>query len=162
MMIRQLSKCHVLPGSAPVRWVLFAGLLVLAAVGHSPSLRADQRDNLARCQMIDAPRGEIAWISGGVGEEDRARMRQGAADYNVHLLFNDRQGGYLAEVPFAVTPTRGTQAWSGISRGPLLFLKLRPGTYRIDAEINGVWQSQRVRAGASGPAAQMRFVARGD
>jgi hypothetical protein len=52
------------------------------------------------------------------------------------------------------------QIYSAVSDGPLLYLKLPPGSYQIAAQIDGVWQNQHVQAGAPGSSANVSFVAK--
>ncbi|HMW57350.1 MAG TPA: hypothetical protein PKA47_17315, partial [Accumulibacter sp.] len=52
------------------------------------------------------------------------------------------------------------QNFSAVSDGPLLYLKLPPGSYQIAAQIDGIWQSQHVQAGAPGNSAEVSFVAK--
>lgn len=111
----------------------------------------------------DSARSEgISSISGGVGDDARTEMRKTAADYNVHLVFSDRHGGYLAGIPFTVARSDGRQIHSGISDGPLLYLKLPRGSYRIAAQMDGTWQSKRIVAGAAGGSEKTMFVATGE
>ena len=97
-------------------------------------------------------------MSGGIGDEARDEMRKSAAAYSVHLVFSDPQGSYLAAIPFTVTRLNGRELYSGVSAGPLLYLKLPPGSYQIAARFDGVWQSKRIRAGSSGEPAKVSFV----
>ncbi|MFT3848286.1 MAG: hypothetical protein QM739_06290 [Propionivibrio sp.] len=85
------------------------------------------------------------WRSGGVGDEALEAMHQEAAAYNVHLTFSTRDGAYLANIPFTVVRSGGETLFSGVSDGPLLYLRLEPGRYRISAELEGVRQVREVR-----------------
>jgi len=52
----------------------------------------------------------------------------------------------VADVDFAITPLDGPAAGrpvDGTADGPLCFVRLAPGRYRIDAELNGVRRSAR-------------------
>ncbi|MBS1199155.1 MAG: hypothetical protein H6R18_2940, partial [Proteobacteria bacterium] len=62
------------------------------------------------------------------------------------------------KIPFTVARQNGQKLHEGVSEGPLLYLKLRPGSYQIAAEIDGRWQSKSIRIGTSGSAAKMMFV----
>ena len=88
-------------------------------------------------------------------------MRKAAPAYNVHLMFSNRQGSYLADIPFTVSKLNGRELYSGVSEGPLLYLKLPPGTYQIAVQLGGVWQNKRIRAGTSGNPAKASFVGNG-
>ena len=136
-----------------------AALTIILGLQCTP-LSAQEASKVAQRNAVSSSQAEIALISGGIGDESRDEMRKNAAAYNVHIVFSDRQGSYLANIPFSVTRRNGQKIYSGLSEGPLLYLQLSPGSYQIAAEIDGVWQSKRVQAGSSGSSARMVFVSR--
>ena len=146
----------------PCRLSMQSGLLALAVALQCAPLLAAAADDAARTtNTTSAPQEAIAWMSGGVGDEALAEMQKAAAAYNVHLMFSNQTGNYLAAVPFTVAqsaPPNAREIYSGVSKGPLLYLKLPPGSYKISAEIDGVWKSQQVQAGAAGSVSKLSFV----
>lgn len=134
-------------------------LLAFIAILSCPSLWAAEIGDAARSNSISAPQAEIAWISGGIGDEALAEMRKNAGNYNVHLMFSGRQGHYLSDIPYTIARQDGRTIHEGISAGPLVYLKLPPGTYQVTADLNGTKQSKRIRAGNPGRAAKLSFVA---
>ena len=147
----------------PCRLSLQSGLLALViALPCSPLLAAPAGD-VTRANTTSAPQEQVAWMSGGIGDEALADMRKVAAAYNVHVVFSEQRGNYLASIPFTVARLAAgnqQQIYSAVSDGPLLYLKLPPGTYQIAAQIDGVWQNQHVQAGAPGSSANVSFVAK--
>ena len=137
------------------------GLLALVVAAYWAPLWAETAGQAARQDLTSAPQEQIPWISGGVSDEARDEMRKAAPAYNVHLMFSNRQGSYLADIPFTVSKLNGRELYSGVSEGPLLFLKLPPGTYQIAVQLDGVWQNKRIRAGTSGNPAKASFVGNG-
>ena len=101
----------------------------------------------------------ISWMSGGVGDESLSEMRRMSAGYNVHLIFSGRSGAYLAAIHVKASRRNGQLIYEGVSDGPLLYLKLSPGSYRIAAEIDRVWQTRRIQVAASGRPTTLHFVA---
>lgn len=148
---------------APARaFPLAAALSVVLTLQCAP-LFADEADDAARANRIGAPPATILWMSGGVGDEAREEMRAAAANYNVHLVFADRHGAYLANIPFIVTSQRsGHEVHCGVSEGPLLYMNLPRGAYKISAMIDGTWQSRRIQAGVPGRSVRVSFIARGE
>jgi len=124
-------------------------------------LRAEPVGEVTKQNVTSSPQEQIQWISGGVGDDARAEMRLAATAYSVHLMFSNRQGSYLADIPFTVSKPNGREIYSGVSAGPLLYLNLPPGTYRIAVQLDGVWQNRRIRAGTSGYPAKASFVGNG-
>ena len=149
----------------PCRLSMQNGLLALAVVLQGVPFMAAAADDVATAprttNTTSAPQEAIAWMSGGVGDEALAEMQKAAAAYNVHLMFSNQAGNYLAAVPFTVAqsaPPNAREIYSGVSKGPLLYLKLPPGSYKISAEIDGQWKSQQVQAGAAGSVSKLSFV----
>lgn len=155
------SSGYLMPGPSR-RAYSSLGLLALLALLHPSQLPAVEIDDPARANEASGPQAETAWISGGVGDEALVEMRKVAANYNVQVMFSGRQGSYLAAVPFTVARSNGQPVLSGVTAGPLLYMKLAPGTYQLAAQIDGAWQSKRIRALASGPAAKASFVSKWD
>lgn len=79
----------------------------------------------------------IAYMSGGVGEEERDAMRSLAGDYNLRLVFAGKDGAYLADVKVGIRDAAGHDILSAVSNGPWFFAKLPSGRYKIHADIDG-------------------------
>lgn len=140
-----------------------SGLLALFMALQGAPLSAEEADAAARFNAASAPQAEVPWMSGGIGDEAREEMRRAATAYNVQVIFSARNGDYLAAIPITVTRSNGQQVYSGVSEGPLFYLKLPRGSYKIAAEIDGGWQNKRIEAGASGGRpTKVTFVSRGE
>lgn len=119
-------------------------------------------DDPAKSNVASPPLAEISWLSGGVGDEAMSEMRKLATAYNVQLMMTGPHGNYLAGIPFSVTRRNEKVVVSGVTEGPLLYLQLPGGSYQIAVKIDGVWQTRRIRASASGAAIKVRFFAKGE
>jgi hypothetical protein len=140
---------------------LAGSLLALLAMLAPLRLWADD-ETVARANVSGVPGDRITSMSGGVGDEARAEMRHAAGNYNVHVMFSARGGRYLAGIPYSVGGRHDREVYSGISEGPLLYLKLAPGSYQLVAEIDGTAQSKRIQVPADGGAIRVSFVGHGD
>jgi hypothetical protein len=136
-------------------------LVVLVSLHGAPAL-AQEHDEVAKSNVASTSTAGVLWLSGGVGDEAMTEMHKVATAYNVHLLLTGLHGNYLAGVPFALSRRNGQIIVSGVTEGPLLYLKLPAGNYQIAVEIDGVWQTRRIEASASGTTTKVRFVARGE
>jgi len=148
-------------GMATIVKAMRGGLLALVVAAYWAPLWAETVGEAAKQNVTSAPQEQITWISGGVSGEARDEMRKSAAAYSVHLMFSNSQGNYLADIPFTVSKPNGRELYSGVSAGPLLYLKLPPGVYQIAVQLDGVWQNRRIRAGTSGYPAKASFVGSG-
>lgn len=139
-----------------------AAVLFLVANLYGPPLGAEVQAPRVQCSFIVAALEAPPWTSGGVSNEGREEMQKAAADFNVHVIFSTRHGKYHADVPFRVFRNDGRLFVSGVSEGPLLYLRLPPGSYRISADIDGVSYSQTLQAPVAGHSRQVSFVAGDD
>ncbi len=78
--------------------------------------------------------GDVSFVSGGVGFEERAELQAIRANYNLSLLFSEQGGDYLSDVKVRITDSSGNTFLETVSDGPKLFVRLRPGRYIVTAE----------------------------
>jgi hypothetical protein len=117
--------------------------LVLAASAHAGAVEPDAAAPEVRFQ------NEIAYVSGGVGSDARDTMRAMARRFNVRLnVVSAKTGEALSDVDVSVADDRGTLRLRVRTEGPLLYMRLPRGHYRITAAYRGVMQTLSVRAGA--------------
>ena len=92
--------------------------------------------------------GSIAYVSGGVSEEDRMALEPIVRDFNLKLVFALRNGEYLSDTAVVVTSARGQSVLEAKADGPWFFAKLPSGQYTVTATANG--QAQRKTASVGG------------
>ncbi|WP_446811349.1 carboxypeptidase regulatory-like domain-containing protein [Methylomonas sp. 2BW1-5-20] len=94
---------------------------------------------LADSSMLEErSQGDVNFISGGVGGEERAALKTVRTDYNLGLLFSMQgTGEYVSDVIVGVSNAKGETVLDTVSEGPILFAKLKPGRYRVSADHNG-------------------------
>lgn len=94
---------------------------------------------------------DVPYISGGVGEDEFASMKQAEKDYPLSLMFTQgARGEYLAGVRVAITDKAGKPVLRAVSKGPMMLVKLPPGDYVVTAESDGRTQNRSARIGAQG------------
>ena len=94
--------------------------------------------------------GNVAYVSGGVSEEDRAALEPMVRDFNLKLVFALRNGEYLSDTAVMVTSARGQPVLEAKSNGPWFFAKLPSGQYTVTATANGQAQRKSVSVGNRG------------
>lgn len=111
-----------------------------------------------------APRYEgdfgLQWSCGGVGSDER-RALAGLGEAGLELVMvTAKRGAYVAgaEVSLRGTTSKGAQL-SGVADGPICLFKLPPGTYRIEALLDGTRREARavVKAGGKPTRVVMAF-----
>lgn len=96
-----------------------------------------------------APPGSVDYLTGGVGEVQRAEMAA-LPGYNLRVALANTAGEYLADADVRVLDTRGREVLSTHMDGPWLIARLPAGTYRIVATFAGEQRTQSVQVPASG------------
>lgn len=88
-----------------------------------------------------------SYLNGGIGLESRQQMQAERNNYNLHLRFAQaKTGEYLSAVSVLIESQTKKEAPLALGdTGPLLYVRLRPGTYRISAEFEGNKQVRVVR-----------------
>jgi hypothetical protein len=85
----------------------------------------------------------IAYLSGGIGEDDP--MLQASENYNLHMVFAAKDSGeYLAEIKVMIEDTKGRRILEAESPGPVFYVKLPAGSYRITAAYQGIQLRKQV------------------
>lgn len=78
--------------------------------------------------------GEPPFVTGGVGLEERSQMLASKPDYNVRMTFATRGSGeYRSDVQVEITDRAGATTLQARDAGPLMFVTLAPGRYRVTA-----------------------------
>lgn len=94
--------------------------------------------------------GEVRYVSGGVGEDERLDLAAMHAEFNVHMTFAvKRAGNFIADVGVEVRDAGGRVLLDTVSQGPWLYVRFAPGHYRLRARYGGAEQTRDfdVRAG---------------
>jgi hypothetical protein len=125
---------------------LQAGLLALACATWVGAATAQEIGASPAVQHYES----VPYLTGGIGETERAAMLAAAERFNLKLLFAEKGGAYLAGVSVAVTDTAGATVLALRSDGPLVLANLPPGSYRIAAAMDGQEQSRAVSIPSSG------------
>lgn len=130
-------------------------LALLLAAASSLAFPADE----ACCAAPQAQSANgIAYISGGIGEDERTALTAAAAGYNLKLVFADRSGGhFLSDVKVGIRNAKGEPVLDAVSDGPWFFVKLPPGSYRVSAAAEDKSLTRGVTVG-KGKAKTLQFA----
>lgn len=88
--------------------------------------------------------GDVTFISGGVGIDERKALDATRANYNLSLLFSESSGDYLSDVKVRITDSGNNVVLETVADGPKLFAKLPSGRYTVTAEAKEKAQQKTV------------------
>lgn len=94
--------------------------------------------------LVEKNYGNATYVSGGIGDEEVDEIRQRERDFNLKLLFAERDGSYLGSVDVVVLDPKGEAVLEVNSAGPFLLAKLPPGSYVIKVSMDGQAQQRKV------------------
>lgn len=87
--------------------------------------------------------GAPASLNGGVGKEDAARMHAAAKDYSLQIELSERRDNeFVAGARVKIVDVHGKTVFQRSESGPILLVRLAPGTYRVTATVDGRHETQ--------------------
>jgi hypothetical protein len=86
----------------------------------------------------------VDFVTGGVGQDEAAALRQLASGYNMRGTFTLGNGEYLSGVAVQVSRADGTVVLSTRTEGPYLYARLPSGQYRVLATLDGVKRAREL------------------
>ena len=115
---------------------LLPAALAFAGLAIAPALPAQA--DLPRQEHMQ---GSIAYVSGGIGEDEAQAMKQAAASYPLTLELAAPSGGphdeYVSDAKVEIRDRQGNAILSTRTEGPLVLIRLPSGTYTVDVAWNG-------------------------
>ncbi|HEU4844531.1 MAG TPA: hypothetical protein VFT05_09730, partial [Burkholderiaceae bacterium] len=94
----------------------------------------------------------VPFLNGGVGSDQQQEMLAVRKDYNLLLTFATRgSGAFVADVHLTVTDHAGKPVLQVNGAGPLLYARLAPGSYKVEATARGLTQAQAATIPKQGP-----------
>jgi hypothetical protein len=93
---------------------------------------------------------DVPYISGGAGFDERAELLAKEKEYNLKIVVAETNGDYLAGVQIVIESAKKEQVLDASMDGPILLVKLAPGTYTIKATSDGKTLTKSVTVTAQG------------
>lgn len=115
-----------------IRSVALAGVPLALMLAQPAALSA--RTLTSGIDSETSPEG-TAFMSGGVGLEERQKMIAMARGYDLKLAFADRRGEYLSDVQVTIDDEHGKPVLSTTTAGPWLYAELPQGKYDVKASF---------------------------
>ncbi|MBW1741479.1 MAG: hypothetical protein JRJ42_10175 [Deltaproteobacteria bacterium] len=89
----------------------------------------------------------VRYLSGGVGLEERAAMKDMVKDYNLKLVFAISSGKYLSNLMVVIKDARGKLLLDMKSNGPWFLVKVPEGQYMITVAHGEQKKVRRIEVG---------------
>ncbi len=122
-----------------------AGPEAVAPSAPSPEVAAGpDRSPPGGLLQVHSDRG-IRYISGGVGEGERAELEALSHQFNLRLFAMQGSGEYLSAVRVNILDARRETVLTAESKGPWFFAQLAPGDYTVEASVPNEAQRQPQR-----------------
>jgi hypothetical protein len=96
--------------------------------------------------------GNVAYVSGGVGVDERDRLTAMSQDDNLRLSFAMPDGEFLGGAEVNIKDNHGSEVLDAPANGPLFFAKLPAGNYTVEATTMGRTLARTVTVPAKGQA----------
>ena len=93
--------------------------------------------------------GNVAYVSGGVGQESLDQLSSIARDFNLKLVFALNSGAYLSGVQVAIVDRKGQTIIDVTSDGPWFIARLPVGSYQVIATVAGKAEKRQVTVSPS-------------
>jgi hypothetical protein len=85
------------------------------------------------------------YVNGGVGKDEEVALRRIAKEFPLRMTFSERKDGeFLADVPVVIADARGNPVFELPKAGPMLYVMLPNGKYKVSARFKGLTESQEV------------------
>jgi hypothetical protein len=99
--------------------------------------------------MHPVQEGNMTYITGGVGDEERNALEAQAQYYNLKITNADKTGHYAADTNVTIQSKNGREMLSANDTGPLLYAKLPPGEYTITATNGDQRRVEKINVSAT-------------
>ena len=130
--------------SNTLRRTLFGGLsAAVLMAGVTFSVHA--QDELIIVEQVRA----TMYLNGGIGADEQQYMRKVAKDWPLRMIFSENKDNeFVADVDVLITDMRGNLYLQLSNGGPMTYVMLPTGKYRITASFRGLSETREVTLNA--------------
>ncbi len=102
---------------------------------------------------------DVSYVTGGVGKDERAAIEASKADYNLYVLSASTSGEFVGDTRVVITRTGAGEAEEvlNVDSGPLLYVRLPAGSYKLVASLGDVTKEQTFTVNAKGKPSTIRL-----
>ena len=98
---------------------------------HEGAKKAHEIELESDASLVE-PTASVNFVTGGIGDEERAAIEGAKADYNTYITSARADGAFLDDAAVIIRNKAG-EVLVDLTMGPLLYVKLPVGSYVLDA-----------------------------
>lgn len=98
-------------------------------------------------RLVEKSQGEVKYVSGGVGLEEREYLKSVQSNYNLKLVFAVKTKEYLSDVRVVIQDPKGKTYLNTTSDGPWMLIKVPEGSYIVQATVSGETLAEKRKVG---------------
>lgn len=111
---------------------------------RAAALLAEEPQAVPEPPAIAADEHGTRYLSGGVSLEERDQMREMARGFPLRITSARPDSALVPNIAVAIADARGRQVLAVPEAGPVLYVNLPPGNYRISVIKDGQVESRKV------------------
>ncbi|MFB1487510.1 MULTISPECIES: carboxypeptidase-like regulatory domain-containing protein [unclassified Thiocapsa] len=105
----------------------------------SADVAAPARESTGETSSEIMTNGDIRYVTGGIGESERAELEALSSQFNLRLLFaTEGTGEYLSSVKVNILDAHSGPVLTAQSKGPWFFAQLPAGDYSVEVTPTGL------------------------
>ncbi|MGI4985473.1 MAG: carboxypeptidase regulatory-like domain-containing protein [Janthinobacterium lividum] len=135
--------------------VLAAVTAAFVAMGTA-TVAAEAAPEVTSALPAAAQQGDVQFLSGGVGLDESKAIQTAAAKWPLSLEFIGGERDFVSDVALVITDDKGGKILETSSQGPYMLVRLKPGSYTVQATYAGHEQKKQVKVAGNGHA-KVRF-----
>ncbi|MNE24581.1 hypothetical protein D3C80_1178760 [compost metagenome] len=135
-------------------YALGAALLLTLALPWTLAAAADLNApiDMQAVQLQPQEQNGVRYLQGGIGQDEANALRK-TKGYDLHVeLSTGAQGKFQSGASVDIQSAQGQPVLSVTDVGPLLFVQLPPGHYKVTGNAEGETVQQQVVVDGKGPA----------
>ena len=114
---------------------------LLAVTPITANAQGDMHEDINVVETITA----TTYLNGGIGKDEEATMHRVAREFPLRITFAERKDGeFVTDVPVVISDSNGNPVLELPRAGPMLFVVLPNGKYRVSSRFEGLTESQEV------------------
>ena len=120
------------------------------------SLDKPPADSAVRGSTTQGQAGGLPYLNGGGGSEERALMDKRAGEFPLKLVLSAGKGEYIVAESLRLSNAQG-ELLKVPDAGPVLRVKLDPGSYQLEVIYQGKTQRRTLKVGGKAQTVNLRF-----